>query len=149
MVFYMEGGEVSKLVIDAETKDLLDAIRKKTWHKTISANNTMPSLAALLLHSKRFSYVLNSFGNATKAFLKQISSEEYGWMVVVIDGEKQIVPRWDSDQSKEEINLIRKAYLRKCGCTKRCRNKKCSCVKNAPDGFCNNLCTCIGCVNTG
>ena len=103
-------------------------------------------MAAVMLHSKRFLYVMNSFGNATDAFLKDISPVDYGWMIIEIDGEKQIVPHWDSDKSKEEINFIRKSFLRKCSCTKGCKNKKCSCVK--ANGVCSNLCTCINCDNT-
>ena len=68
-------------------------------------------------------------------------------MIVIIDKKTQIVPRWDSDESMEEINLVRKSYLQKCGCTKGCRKRQCSCVKNSQNGFCSSLCTCIGCVN--
>ena len=139
-----ERGEISTLVMDTDSKSCLDVIRKRTWHRTISANNTLPSLPAVQFHSKRLSYVLNSFGNASKAFLADKDSEDYGWRVEVINGESQIVPRWDSDASMEEIDMIRKSCLRKCGCVKGCRNRQCSCHKNGR--FCCSLCTCIGCV---
>ena len=140
-----ERGEIPSLVMDTDSKSCLDTIRKRTWHRTISANNTLPSLPAVQFHSKRFSYVLNSFGNASKAFLADMNSDDYGWKVETINGESQIVPRWDSDASVEEINMIRKSYLQKCGCKKGCRNRLCSCVKNK--ACCSCLCTCIGCVN--
>ena len=106
-----ERGEISTLLMDTDSKSCLDVIRKRTWHRTISANNTLPSLPAVQFHSKRLSYVLNSFGNASKAFLADKDSEDYGWRVEVINGESQIVPRWDSDASMEEIDMIRKSCL--------------------------------------
>ena len=141
-----ERGEISSLVTDTDNKSCLDVIRKKTWHRTISANNTLPSLPAIQFHSKRFSYVLNSFGNASKAFLTDMSPDDYGWKVETINGESQIVPRWDSDASIEEINMIRKSFLLMCGCKTGCQSARyCKCFKN--DRFCSNLCGCIGCLN--
>ena len=70
---------------------------------------------------------------------------DYGCTIVTIEDEPQIAPQWDSAENMLEMNLIRKSHLRKCGCTKGCRNRLCSCVKNGD--ACSNLCTCIGCVN--
>ena len=67
-------------------------------------------------------------------------------MVLEIDGKQHIVPRWDTEENQNEINIIRKTFLKKCSCTKGCHNKKCSCVK--VESVCSNLCTCIGCANT-
>ena len=140
-----ERGEIPSLVMDTDIKSCLDVIRRKTWHRTISANNTLPSLPAIQFHAKRFSYVLNSFGNASKAFLTDMNPDDYGWRVEIINGESKIVPRWDSDASIEEINMIRKSLLRKCGCKTGCQNGHCQCFKNK--GFCSTLCDCIGCMN--
>ena len=61
------------------------------------------------------------------------------------DGQK-LIPDWDSDESRTEINLIRKALLRKCRCKKSsCGNNKCSCKR--VDNLCTTLCSCVGCKN--
>ena len=78
-------GQLSSLVIDLRDEELLETIRKATWHKTVSSNNTVPSLSAIRLHAKRLMYVLNSFGNATVPELDEIDSENFGWMVVTAD----------------------------------------------------------------
>ena len=133
--------------MDEDGTGVLDILRKRTWHKTISANNTVPSAAALTFHSKRYIYILNSVGNVTEALLKIVNSLNLGWIIVVIDNDPHIVPKWDSDESMEEINLVRKSFLRKCACKKGCQKRQCSCVKSIPTTYCNNLCTCVGCVN--
>ena len=69
-------------------------------------------------------------------------------MTVEIDGEKRIVPRWDTAESLEEIDVFRKTILLKCGCKTGCTSNYCGCRKRG--ATCTlHLCTCIKCENTG
>ena len=141
-----QANEVSALLKDISTNELLDMIRKRTWHKTIHTNNTLPSSSAIELHSKRLDYVLSSFANATKAFHTLPDPKMSGWIAVDGPAGKKLIPHWDSDESKTEINLLRKALLRKCGCKKNaCSNKRCRCRKL--ENLCTTLCSCVGCKN--
>ena len=74
-----ERGEILSLVVDTDSKTYLDVIRRKTWHRTISSNNTLPSLPAVEFHSGRLSYVSNSNANASKPLLKPFDLDNYGW----------------------------------------------------------------------
>ena len=94
----------------------------------------MPSLPAVIFHGKRLAYILNSVGNATIPYLRELDSVECGWKIVNMNGETQIVPKWNSEESIMEINLIRKAFLKKCGCVKCfCFNNSCSCVAHGDE----------------
>ena len=94
-----EPGETSTLMIDLTNGDLLSTIRKRTWHKTISSNNTMPSLSALRFHGQRLAYVLNTVGNATLSYHSILDVKKCGWRIInSAEGtESSIVPKWDSE----------------------------------------------------
>ena len=71
---------------------------------------------------------------------------ESGWKPIS-KGEREIlIPRWDTDDSNNNLNLIRQSVLKKCACKKsRCLTNNCGCKKNG--NHCSNLCTCNDCSN--
>ena len=138
--------EVASLLSDLSVEQLLEDIRKRTWHMTIASNNTMPSLSAIQLHSKRLCYVLNSFAKATEAFHSPMAPALSGWKIVVTKEHQQLLPDWDSEESIAEINVVRKAVFKNCKCKKTsCKDNHCGCRR---DGFlCTKMCSCLACKN--
>ena len=138
--------ELSAALSDLSTAVLLDDIRKRTWHQTIYLNNTLPSLTAIELHSKRFGYVLSSFANATEAYHILPDPTESGWIRLEINGSHQLVPEWVSAENRKAVDVMRKTLLKKCRCKKTaCKNKHCTCRKAG--NRCTTLCNCIACKN--
>ena len=102
-----EPGETSTLLIDLTNEELLSTIRKRTWHKTVSSNNTMPSLSAIRFHGQRLAYILNAVGNATLPYRRNLDVKRYGWRIInTTEGtEPSIAHKWDSEESVNEISL--------------------------------------------
>ena len=113
--------ETKTMLIDMDADDVLDSIRKRVWHHTISENNTIPSRAAIHLRAKRFKFILNSVANATVNIHEDLDVEEHGWRVIPstnLSSSPPIAPVWDSEESTSGINSIRKIMLQKCKCKK-------------------------------
>ena len=138
--------ELSSALLDLSPENLLCDIRKRTWHQTVYLNNTLPSLAAILLHSKRLGYIICSCAHATVAFHVLPDPTRSGWIIVVSNGDQKLIPEWDSAKNRKEIGDIRKVLLKKCRCEKNyCANKRCSCKKAG--NICTTLCSCVACKN--
>jgi len=138
-LFVLEDNDGTK-VNSAET--LLNNIRSKTWHKTISSRNTVPSVSALQFHSNRFTYVMQKTSNATMPYHIELDLKEFGWDIV--NGILQ--PIWDTQENMDNVNDLMKATLNKCNCQKsKCKNGLCKCKKQ--NFLCSVLCTCQNCEN--
>ena len=78
LYMYKFSWEVGTMLLDLSPLELVDKVRKQTWHKTISLNNTVPTLSAINLHGKRFAYVMSANGNATILYLPTLDPEQCG-----------------------------------------------------------------------
>ena len=134
--------DLSALLTNFDESNLLSLIRKNTWHITMVKNNTIPSIDAIQLRSKRMAYVLKKLNIQTHHLLEDISN--YGWEYG--SDMKTVKPKWDSEESIEKIDLIRKAVIKKCGCgTTRCIRGNCVCLRSGER--CTSLCKCTDCLN--
>ena len=119
---------------------------KKTWHKTIVTNNQLPTTTAIRLHSERISFVLELNAGATQSEISNTDHTKHGWKIISRNDKEILIPEWDTEGTKNNLDKIRKAVLKKCGCQKSgCRTASCSCKKST--SFCSNLCTCSNCEN--
>ena len=105
--------EITALVKDLScSEDLLTTIRKRTWHKTIVTNNTVPPLTAIELHVRRIHYVLQSFGKATIPIHNLPDPETHGWVKMKFGDQDLLVPKWDSEENIRDIGAFRKVMLK-------------------------------------
>ena len=96
----------------------------------------------MLLHCKRIAFVLNIVSNATESELPKRDLKENGWKVVDENGRQMVSVVWDTMQTKNSIDSVKRVILRKYGCKKhRCRTNACSC-RRYNSNFCTGLCEC-------
>ena len=132
--------ELSFALLDMSSEKLLADIRKRNWHQTVYLNNTLPSLVAILFHSKRLGYIICSCAHATVAFHILPDPRKSGWILVVSNGDEKLIPEWDSVKNRKEIGDIRNVLLKKCRSERNsCANKRCSCKKAG--NICTTLCS--------
>lgn len=128
------------------TETVFKTIREKTWHKTIVTNNQFPTTSSLHLHCKRITSVLLLNASSTQAEIEGSDYIAMGWKEVTIDGKTLLCPQWDTEESYQSQNVLRKSFLKKCNCkTSRCVTKRCCCRKSGTT--CSNICTCNDCQN--
>ena len=106
------------LCAEAMKDATLQLVRNKTWHKTLITNNQMPTTSAINLHCKRIAFVLNIVSNATESELPKKDLKENGWKVVDENGRQIVSVVWDTMQTKNSIDSVKRVILRKCGCKK-------------------------------
>ena len=140
-------GDIKLLCSESTEDKTLSVVRENTWHKTIVSNNQVPTETAILLQSKRISFVLKLNADATLPELSNKDHVLYGWKVVS-NGKNRMLPDWDTEASKSSLDVIRQAVLKKCGCPKsECRSASCKCRKASRP--CTSICTCNNCANKG
>ena len=128
------------LANDYSLDERVKMIRKNTWHKTLVANNTIPSVDAMNLRSERLKFVLENTSLQLQHSKKDPTHHDWRYE----NGTLQCVR--DSEKSNSEIAFMRKKALRKCSCKKsHCKNKICICVSE--NKTCSSLCQCIDCEN--
>ena len=136
-------GDIDDFCGNSDKIETLNVIRGNTWHKTIVTNNELPSSTALMLHSKRVSYVIKLNGNACVAELEVVDPLQNGWISDQKEG--HIFPEWESKENKEIISMTRSAIFKKCGCKKTGCKGRCTCFKTKSK--CTSLCGCHNCTN--
>ena len=118
-------------------------IRKNTWHKTLVANNTIPSVDAMNLRSQKLKLVLEN----TSLLLQHTMTDptKHGWIY------ESGSLKCDSEKSNSEIAFQKKCISVKKNAAKvqlqksRCKNKMCVCVSDGK--VCSSLCQCTDCEN--
>ena len=127
--------------IDQE-ETIVNNIRKKTWHKTLTQCCNIPTMESLHLAGLRFLYVFRFMSRATDLKFSKLNVFEYGWEK---SSSGKPLPVWDTNQNVKKIETLLNTTMAKCGCKKsKCKTKQCSCVRR---GFrkCSVLCTCFDC----
>ena len=125
-----------------QLENIVSNVRKKTWHKTLTQCCTIPTAESLQLAGIRFLYVFKILSRASYLKITELDVYEHGWTKCPVSS--QPVPRWDSVENEEKVDLLLKTTLAKCGCKRSmCKNNQCSCVKRGLR--CSVLCTCINC----
>ena len=126
---------------------LLDAVRNKTWHRTIHQLNTLPSMEAVRLQSLRMAFSLQKPFNATLSHLPEHDMVDWGYLR---EG-TSVKAKWDSQTNINKVNIILKATLQRCKCKKTpCdpTKKRCACRRTNPPSSCSTLCSCSSaCLN--
>ena len=88
-------------------------------------------------------FIFKTLSRATDLKIHKLNHYEYGWKKCNISGEP--VPIWDSSQNVDNVELLLKTTLAKCGCKKNmCKTRQCSCMRRNLRK-CSVLCTCINC----
>ena len=93
---------LKSLANDYSLDERVKMIRKNTWHKTLVANNTIPSVDAMNLRSERLKFVLENTSLQLQHSKKDPT--QHGWRYE--NGTLQCV--WDSEKSNSEIAFMRR-----------------------------------------
>ena len=135
------------LANDYSSDERVKIIRKHTWHKTLVANNTIPSVDAMNLSSQRLKFVLENINLLLQHTMTDPT--KHSW--IYESGSLKCV--WDSEKSNSEIAFQNKKWISvKKGAAKvqlqksRCKNKMCVCVSDGK--VCSSLCQCTDCENS-
>ena len=128
-------------------EELLEAVRSKTWHRTIHSMNTLPSTEAIRLQSLRVMLSLQNPFNATSGSLPDLEMIDFGY----VRNGRSFKPEWESEENRKAVNVMLKATLKKCKCRKtKCNPSKrqCVCRRTNPPSRCTSLCVCSSdCMN--
>ena len=102
----------------------------------------VPSYDALILHWKRFCWIIHMWREANRAqqVFKPLAGN--GWEMV--KSEIQVV--WDSQENIEDVRSRVEQLTTGCQCVTGCDTNRCGCRKNGK--LCSAGCNCKNCQNT-
>ena len=99
------------------------------------------------MHCKKISAVLKVNSTATYSDIEKSIYTESGWkMRTTKDGNHVLFPKWDTADSRGNLEHIRQTISKKFGCAKlKCITRRCK--GKASGSYCTNSCTCKECEN--
>ena len=113
---------------DQEASIIVDNVRKRTWHKTLTKSINVPSVESLHQAGRRFLFVFKSLSRVNDLKMQNLNIYQYGWEMCPQSGEP--IPIWDSKQNIKNVEVLLKTTLASCACQKcMCKTKQCSCVR--------------------
>ena len=136
----MSNGEVSG------PSSLIESVRRKTWHRTVLDQNTLPTYEALCFRSQRTTLVLHVAASALIGVQEVVNVTDWAWSISENDIPRPIL---DTEANMKNVDVLRQSIMQKCACKKTScdqTRKYCKCVNNKR--VCSVLCKCVGCNNT-
>ena len=95
---------------------LVEHVRKRTWHKTVVSNSTIPTVEEFLFHSHRSTHMLAKIDKSCEGVHDEQNLEDSAWLIKQVDNDNgiiELVPIWDTAKNIAAINVRRQSILQK------------------------------------